>query len=162
MARFLLAATWGALCVMIVAAPILSSHSYTKASAFFYVSFSFFCHQIQERSFSLCGHALAVCHRCSGIYLGFFLGSFVDAGFLLRFLRSRRISVLAATIPMLFDIVFSQTGFWPGAGMIRFLTGLLFGILISPLLVRGLTELLSESPRRVIAVCNSHQRKGYS
>ncbi len=33
-----------------------------------------FCHQIPERSFHLRGHPLGVCHRCSGIYTGMWLG----------------------------------------------------------------------------------------
>jgi uncharacterized membrane protein len=36
--------------------------------------FSSICHQMPERSFHLCGHHLAVCARCTGIYGGFVLG----------------------------------------------------------------------------------------
>ena len=32
------------------------------------------CHQIAERSFHLLGEAVAVCHRCTGLYVGFALG----------------------------------------------------------------------------------------
>jgi uncharacterized membrane protein len=159
-ARFLLAGMWGILCAMILAAPILASQNCDKAASVFYLSFSSFCHQIQERSFSISGHSLAVCHRCFGIYLGFFIGSLIHADLFYRSLRSRRICILAAGIPMMFDVFLSYTGIWSGTGISRFLTGLLFGSLISPLLVRGLSELLYE--RRMIGVLASHLKKGFS
>ena len=39
-----------------------------------YAVFDPVCHQIAARSFHAWGEPLAVCHRCSGLYLGFALG----------------------------------------------------------------------------------------
>ncbi len=61
---------------LIVAVPLWlqGAHSQRIAGAFVRLFFSFICHQDPERSFLLGGHALAVCGRCTGLYVGFFLG----------------------------------------------------------------------------------------
>lgn len=38
--------------------------------------FSFICHQNPDRSFHITGHSLAVCARCTGIYIGALIGIF--------------------------------------------------------------------------------------
>ena len=70
-ARILLALSWGVVCVLTLAAPLALAHGRADALPV-YLGFSFFCHQSPERSFALAGLPLAVCHRCSGIYLGLF------------------------------------------------------------------------------------------
>lgn len=37
-------------------------------------AFTLLCHQIPGRSFTVDGHLFAVCHRCTGLYAGLFLG----------------------------------------------------------------------------------------
>ena len=37
-------------------------------------AFAALCHQIPGRSFTVDGRLFAVCHRCTGLYLGLFLG----------------------------------------------------------------------------------------
>ncbi|MGH9339330.1 MAG: DUF2085 domain-containing protein [Acidobacteriota bacterium] len=44
------------------------------AAPFIYYFFHQICHQIPERSFFWAGHSLAVCQRCLGLYLGFWIG----------------------------------------------------------------------------------------
>ena len=39
-----------------------------------YIFFHQVCHQLPDRSFFWFGHPLAVCHRCLGLYLGFWVG----------------------------------------------------------------------------------------
>lgn len=58
---------------MVVAAPLAAASS-GWAAPLLYEFFAPVCHQIAERSFHLAGHALAVCHRCFGFYVGFTLG----------------------------------------------------------------------------------------
>src|ERR1041384_3751425 len=59
---------------LIWAAPWLAArHHYTWA-LLIYGSFSAVCHQLPERSFHLLGFPLAVCARCTGIYLGALTG----------------------------------------------------------------------------------------
>jgi uncharacterized membrane protein len=147
-ARATLALTFGIICCLTLAAPVLLAHSCRTAASVLYLSFSCICHQIPERSFIISGHPLAVCHRCFGIYIGLFLGSFIENRFIQEFPRARRVWVLAAAIPLLLDVFLSCIGLRTNTCLTRFLTGLLFGNLISPLLVRGVAEFLSEAPWR--------------
>jgi len=147
-ARVLLSGTWGIVCALILAAPIFLSHSWRSASDLVYLSFSSLCHQIPERSFSIFGHSLPVCHRCSGIYLGLFLGSLISNHFVHRSPDVRRFFIFLACVPMLLDILLPYAGLWVSTGLSRFFTGWLFGSLISSLLVRGVAEFLNEAPWR--------------
>ncbi len=153
-ARAMLAAVWGMLCVLIFAAPILRSHSCQTAASVLYLSFSCFCHQIPERSFTILGQPLAVCHRCCGIYLGLLLGVFVKYPMIRRSPQACRLWIAAAGIPILLDVILSYLGFWTNTCLSRFFTGLLFGNLISFLLVQGMAEFLSEIPWRNAAAGN--------
>jgi uncharacterized membrane protein len=154
--RLMLTGVWGTICTLTIAAPILLSYSYNTASAFLYVCFSGLCHQIPERSFLLSGHSLAVCHRCFGIYIGFFLGSLNENRFIHRSPQIRRLWTMAAIAPLLLDALLSFSGIWHSAGLMRFFTGFIFGALIAPLLVRGVAELLHEAPWRRLADGGSH------
>ena len=147
-ARIILAGLWGMICSLAIAAPILLSNSSNTAASFIYLLFSRICHQIPERSFQLFGHPMAVCHRCLGIYIGLFLGSLIKNRFFHRSPQIRRVWIMAAVAPMLLDFCLSFSGLWHSAGIIRFSTGLVFGSLISSLLVRGVSELLHEAPWR--------------
>ena len=53
--------------------PYARFHHWPGASLV-YDLFSSICHQLPERSFAWMGHPLAVCQRCLGLYLGFWLG----------------------------------------------------------------------------------------
>jgi uncharacterized membrane protein len=158
--RLMIAGVWGVICVLTLAAPILLSSSYSTASSFLYLIFSGVCHQIPERSFLLSGHSLAVCHRCFGIYIGFFLGSLIENRCIHRSPQIRRLWTMVAISPLLLDVVLSFSGFWHGTGIIRFFTGLIFGGLISSLLVRGVVELLHETPLRQLAGGGSYFKGG--
>jgi len=143
-ARGALAAAWGFICALTLAAPILLSYSCRRAASALYLSFSCICHQIPERSFMIAGHPLAACHRCFGIYLGLFLGSLIENHIVHRSPQVRRLLVVAAGIPLLLDALLPFAGLWTSSSMSRFFTGLLLGNLISPLLVRGMQEFLNE------------------
>jgi len=151
-ARLLLSITWGALIIAALAAPLLLSRSFPTAAFFTYLPFSFICHQIPERSFVIFGHTLAVCHRCSGIYLGFFLGTLLSS-FLLRVPRRLwRACVLSASLLLALDALLPFTGIWSGFWLCRFLTGLIFGVVAAPFAVIGLDEILKTLSRQRKAV----------
>jgi len=144
-ARILLALSWGVVCVLTLAAPLALAHGRADALPV-YLGFSFFCHQSPERSFALAGLPLAVCHRCSGIYLGLFAGSLLAP---LRFpgsLRGRRWWLLAAALPALIDFALARSGLWSGSAWSRAFSGMFLGYMISPLLVRALAELVRRRP----------------
>jgi uncharacterized membrane protein len=153
--RFFAAGAWGTLCACICAPPVLVSAGCPVAAAFVYCVFAPVCHQISARSFELLGLPLAVCHRCFGIYLGLFLGSLIRNPWMHRSPRTRRRWVLAAIAPLAFDALLPWSGLWDNTPASRFATGLLFGIPIASLLVRGIEEFLMDAPWRRIAAGNS-------
>jgi uncharacterized membrane protein len=58
---------------LVFLAPLSKSHD-SASWPFMYSFFTSVCHQKAERSFSAWGHPLAVCHRCLGLYAGFWAG----------------------------------------------------------------------------------------
>ena len=105
---------------LVIAAPWLM-HRGSRLAPLLYALFDPVCHQIPERSFHLWHEPFAVCHRCTGLYLGFALGiafwpSFsVTAGRLLA--RPRMILLFA--IPLAIDAVLIAN-----TATSRFVTGL--------------------------------------
>jgi uncharacterized membrane protein len=138
----------GVICIIILAPAYLAGRSHFVAAALAYCIFSPVCHQIPERSFFLWGYPLAVCHRCSGIYLGLFLGLFLPlkGDFLFCFPIRRRIFVLCSCAPIIFDAFLPHLGIWPNTAVSRFVTGLFFGSMSALLMARALTEYLAEAP----------------
>ncbi len=69
------------------------------------------CHQIPERSFAMWGEALAVCHRCLGLYSGFTAGLILLPGwrFLSGLLQRRPRWVLLFFAPMMLDVMLPNT-----------------------------------------------------
>jgi uncharacterized membrane protein len=122
--RLFMAGAWGFICLMIIGAPVLVSFSYVKAGTVLYLCFSPFCHQIADRSFTMFGFPLAVCHRCFGLYLGLFFGSFCNNSFACRSPRVRRAWILCAGMLLLSDVLLSRTPLWQGTCVSRFATGL--------------------------------------
>ena len=80
----------------IVAAPLVSrdaTATRSRMAAMIYIAGSFICHQRPDRSFHLDGAQLAVCARCTGLYLGGAIG--VLAWALVRGLGGRPSSLAA-------------------------------------------------------------------
>jgi uncharacterized membrane protein len=153
---------WSGLCAIQITAPILAAHSHNAVSALIYLLFSSACHQIPERSFMLAGYPLAVCHRCFGIYLGLCLGSLLKIDTIHRSPSLRKFFVLAATAPLFLDFLLSCFGLWTNTAASRFSTGLLFGLMLSSLLVRGVAELLDESSRLRFKLIDAYVKGGFS
>ena len=89
-------------------------------------SFAGLCHQLPERSFSIGGHTLAVCHRCTGIYSGLAIGAFSAAGFYVDPGRGRL--WILAVAPMVVQVV--GAWIWPALDLyyLRVATGLFAGL----------------------------------
>ena len=160
--RILVAGAWGVLCALILAPPILASHHFDGVAAGIYFCFSSICHQEPERVFRILDLPLAVCHRCSGIYLGFFLGALFRNSWLHRSPGARRNWILAAACPLVFDALAPYWGLWTNTSWTRFATGLVFGLLTSSLLVRGIAEFITEAPWRLFASGASRLQGGLS
>jgi uncharacterized membrane protein len=143
-ARIAMASIWGIICIMIASAPYLAQRNLQAESSVLYCLFSLICHQMPDRSFGLWGHKLAVCHRCAGIYLGLFVGALLLIN-VNQNVKSRRNWALVACAPICADFFSGCLGFWHGFTIIRFVTGLLFGMIASSLLVQGIAELITEA-----------------
>jgi uncharacterized membrane protein len=116
------------------------------------------CHQIPERSFSMAGHPLGVCVRCSSIYFAFLAGTL-----LFPFLRplvggspSPRWVMLVALVPMLIDATWIGPWLYQVTALTRAISGALFGLVLPfvllPAALQAARELFS----------NVHQQKGFS
>jgi uncharacterized membrane protein len=146
-ARRVFVIVWGLLSLATVAAPYLASHSHPVMAAILYMFFSPVCHQNPTRSFALAGCKWAVCQRCSGIYWGILLLSLLPVAStgMMGTVRRRRIVVIGATMPLLLDSLLPVAGIWTNVPWSRFMSGMLFGAMISTLLLPGITQLFREA-----------------
>ena len=114
----------------IVAAPWLMCRGDALTATVLYRGFALVCHQRGARSFHWFGWPLAVCARCSGIYVGALFGLLLYPCWRrlnAPVLPARRYLVLAVT-PLLLDWALGALGITDGHAAIRMATGLLAGI----------------------------------
>lgn len=125
-------------------APYLKSQS-SSLNVFLYAFFSPACHQIPERSFFCSGYPLAVCARCLGIYSGFLAGLLPFP--LLRGFSSlslpRTRTFLFLTIPIGFDTLGNLFHVWVTSDQMRFVLGLIWGIILPYYFIAGVTDFLT-------------------
>jgi uncharacterized membrane protein len=130
---------------LIVTAPLAQTNGHPEFAATIYRAFSFLCHQIPERSFHLAGHQFAVCSRCTGLYAGFAIASFVYP--LTRSLKSTdtppRIWLVLAALPLAIDFALGYFSIWQNNHLSRFTTGGLLGAVAVFYIVPGLIDLSS-------------------
>lgn len=137
--------TWIA---VIFLAPYLKSQS-SPFSGFIYAIFSPTCHQIPSRCFYAFGHPLAVCARCLGIYCGFLLGisifPFVK-GFGTPALPKAKTFILLS-IPIVLDTGGNLLGIWTSPDWVRFLTGIVWGLILPFYYLAGLADFFLREKR---------------
>lgn len=132
-------------------APYLKSQS-SPFSGFIYAVFSPTCHQISSRCFYAFGYPVAVCARCLGIYSGFLLGTLfypVVKGISSPTLPKARIFILLS-IPIVLDTAGNLLDIWTSSDWVRFLTGVVWGLILPFYFLAGLTDYLlrrREKPR---------------
>jgi len=131
---------WGTFSLLIVAAPWLETHGQPAIAIVIRLLFSPLCHQNPERCFVLAGSAWAVCHRCSGIYVGFLAALLLPAQLIPRS-ASRRALAAVALVPMLLDALLPLLGLWTNTAGTRFISGFVFASILSSLLLPGFSEL---------------------
>ena len=109
--------------------------------------FALVCHQIPERSPHLHEVALAVCHRCYGIYWGLSIGVVLQGALRrwngrldVRLERYARYLILIALVPPSLDWLADVAGLWANTPLSRLLTGGFFGLVAGVLLARALTR----------------------
>lgn len=123
----------------VLIAPIAARRSMAIAPLV-YAFYDTVCHQIAERSFHLSGEPLAVCHRCTGLYLGFLAGLLAVPRWhrARRWLLDKPTRVIAFSLPLAADwlLTVNTTGS-------RFVTGLLAAAPIAVLLWAALGQIAS-------------------
>lgn len=122
------AALW---CLLLVAAPLLAAggQPFSVLGDALYRFFDPICHQLETRSLTVAGHPLAVCSRCSAIYVAFLAGTVLFP--LVRPLRTSaglsRGWIAAAVTPMVLDAVLGAIGVHEPGFATRLVTGGIFG-----------------------------------
>ena len=121
------AVAWFALVVL---APVLPP----SLAAVVYAAGGFVCHQLPDRSFHWHGAQLAVCARCTGIYLGACGAAILaplPASTFAPWLESRaRVGWLigGAAVPTLVTVAAEWAGWWQPSAITRAITGVLLGV----------------------------------
>ena len=133
------AALW---CMLILAAPLSTATNAAPLGALVYAFFRPVCHQIEARSFHVCGAPLAVCARCTSIYFGFLAGTIVYPALrgALRARASGRLLLAVALAPMAAEVLAEFAGISDFSNAVRAVTGAWFGICITAVILPGAAE----------------------
>jgi uncharacterized membrane protein len=114
-------------CASIFSVPFLADGNALSKKASGCVAFFFspVCHQIPNRSFHLAGHPLAVCSRCTGIYLGFLFGVMLYPCFrnFKKSILPPRWILLVGILPIAVEVLFSLCRIIHPGNLCRCLTG---------------------------------------
>lgn len=133
----------------IVLAPLMASvgGEPSTLSSLLHYTYGRVCHQIDARSFHIDGYSLAVCARCSGIYLGYFLGLMVYPikNSLSRTELPHRFWLIAALVPVAVDVAGGYLGVFENTLATRLLTGLIAGAAGPFYTLPGLVSLAASS-----------------
>jgi uncharacterized membrane protein len=132
-------------------APYLKSRA-SPWAGLVYSLYSPVCHQVADRSLLCFGQPLAVCARCTGIYLGFLLGLVlypVLRGWRRQTLPAAR-SFLIVSAPILLDTAANFLRFWNTGAAVRLATGVLWGTILPFYFIPGMADLfLSRRKKRL-------------
>ncbi|HEY0722775.1 MAG TPA: DUF2085 domain-containing protein [Pyrinomonadaceae bacterium] len=128
---------------LIVIAPIAAASGHSEVAEGIYRGFGIFCHQRPDRSYFIDGHKLAVCSRCTGLYVGFAFTLLIYP--LVRSLRSAIIPprkfLFLAVLPLLIDFSLTFLGIWENTHTSRLLTGALLGSVTVFYVMPGIADL---------------------
>lgn len=145
------ASTW---CMGFILAPVVS-HVFLHDNVLSEILYAFFrpvCHQMETRSLHMFGEPLAVCARCSAIYVTFLFGTVLypfvrEVG--TPSLPSRAILLLSA-MPMIIDALAGTFGLHVVTIESRLITGAIFGstlpFFILPVIIEGVAPTPEEIP----------------
>jgi uncharacterized membrane protein len=132
--------------------PFLASQGYTTAASWLHMTFGLMCHQMPERSFTLFGEQMALCHRMTAIYVASFVAG---VGFALVRNRLSPIGffgLFLLSTPMAIDGFTQLFGLRESTWELRLLTGSLFAFGVMwfslPRLDEGFREIRSVVEKR--------------
>jgi uncharacterized membrane protein len=130
----------------IVSAPIFEANGIKSFSQPTYRFFSYICHQINNRSLHYHEFPFAVCSRCFGVYLGFFIGLIVYP--LFRKIEETepfpRIWLFLAMIPMGIDFSLGFFNIWENTHLSRVITGGILGFACAVFIVPALADIVKQ------------------
>ncbi len=134
-------------CALVVSPPLLAlTEGTVGASSVVRAFFTPVCHQWSSHSLHLLGAPLAVCARCSAIYLGFLAGVLLAPS--IRRGLPVRTTLMVALLPMLLDVALDLAPWYDPGVVSRVLTGswfgLLAGIVLTPIIVDAVTRLFAD------------------
>ncbi|MEO8647897.1 MAG: DUF2085 domain-containing protein [Acidobacteriota bacterium] len=127
----------------IVLTPVAKASGVGELSGYSYHFFSYICHQMPERSFSVAGYQFAVCSRCFGVYFGLLAG--IATYPLWRPIDETdsipRFWLFLSLIPIAVDWSLTIFGIWENTFLSRFVTGALLGLACGVFIVPALVEI---------------------
>ncbi|NOR14503.1 MAG: DUF2085 domain-containing protein [Candidatus Aminicenantes bacterium] len=132
-----------------IAAVFAAAYLKSQSSAYgnlIYAIFSPTCHQIPSRCLTLYGNPLAVCTRCLGIYIGFFLGTCLFP--VLRGLSSESLPkakiLILMSLPIVIDTAANVVSPWASPHWLRLATGLIWGAILPFYFIPGVTDIFKK------------------
>jgi uncharacterized membrane protein len=134
----------GALAVLVgaVLPPIVEAAS-GRPAAWMRLLYAPVCHQVPERCLTIAGSALAVCARCTGLYLGGTLGLAAAAALVVGRARAvRRPWLVLLVLPTLADGLLAVVGLSPLAEVARLIVAVPAGFAAGLLLAEGVFDLV--------------------
>jgi uncharacterized membrane protein len=108
-----------------------------RAAALVYATGSLVCHQRPDRSFHIHGHQLAVCARCTGLYVSALAGGVLALALGVTSISSSRARLWlgAAAVPTLLTVGLELAGFAYPSNTVRMLSALPLGAVAALLLM---------------------------
>lgn len=108
--------------------PFLASQGYAGFASWLHMTFGLMCHQMPERSFTIFGEQMALCHRMTAIYVASFIGGIGYAIVRDRLppLSFRALAIMSA--PMAIDGFTQLFGLRESVWELRLITGSLFAL----------------------------------
>ena len=147
-------------CFLFISAPFFRSGGsfLRRVSILSTLFFAPVCHQMAERSFCIMGYPVAVCARCSGIYVGFLLGTLIYP-----FIRKLESDVLPerwilgiGITPMILEVCLSRLGMIGTHRYLMGLSGLILGSVIAFFVIPSVFQLVRIINKREV---NDYGRK---
>jgi uncharacterized membrane protein len=129
----------------VTAAPYLKSQSSVYGNLI-YAVFSPTCHQIPSRCLTLYGNPLAVCTRCLGIYIGFFLGTSLFPVFhgLKSESHPKAKILILMSFPIVIDTAANVVSLWASPHWLRLATGMIWGAILPFYFIPGITDIFKK------------------
>ena len=134
-------------CLLLVAPPLLmlTGTTYAPLADTIYKSFSPVCHQYDSHSLHIGGNKLAVCARCSAVYVGFLVGVLLFRVPVRKGIPRPLAAWIIACAPMVADVMLDSLGWHASSLVTRLITGGWFGLcaamILTPLFFEACVQL---------------------